>query len=79
MGIRLATLDDGVVRLGRVAVWDDARGVGELASADGAQLGFHCTAIVDGSRTIDEGTAVAYTVVAGRLGQPEAGIVTPVT
>jgi cold shock CspA family protein len=78
MAPALASVDDGVVRLGKVAAWDDARGVGALAAEDGTMLDFHCTVIVDGSRTIEQGVRVAYTVVSGRLGLPEAGVVTPV-
>jgi cold shock CspA family protein len=74
----LVPIDDGVVRHGRVASWDDARGLGAIAGADGSSLEFHCTAIADGSRTISEGATVAYTTVAGRLGRAEAGVVAPV-
>jgi hypothetical protein len=38
---------------------------------------FHCTAIADGSRTIEVGTFVTFDVVAGRLGRWEASAVTP--
>jgi CspA family cold shock protein len=57
---------------GRVATFDDPRGVGEVETADGQRLFFHCTAIADGSRTIQPGVAVEFDVVAGPLGAPEA-------
>ena len=57
---------------GRVASFDDPRGVGEVETADGARVFFHCTAIADGSRTIAAGVAVEFDLVAGPLGAPEA-------
>jgi cold shock CspA family protein len=62
---------------GVVATFDDGRGIGEVASEDGVTHPFHCTAIADGSRTIAEGTAVTYEVVAGRMGRWEAARITP--
>jgi cold shock CspA family protein len=55
-----------------VATFDDHRGYGTLRTAEGAELFFHCTALVDGSRTVDVGTAVTAEVVPGRLGRWEA-------
>jgi cold shock CspA family protein len=55
-----------------VAEFDDHRGYGTLRTADGAELFFHCTAITDGSRTVDVGATVAAQVVPGRLGKWEA-------
>jgi cold shock CspA family protein len=47
-----------------------------VRSDGGDVLGFHCTAIADGSRTIPVGQPVRFRVVAGRLGRWEAtGIV----
>ena len=62
---------------GVVATFDDGRGLGQVTGEDGTTLPFHCTAIADGSRTIAEGTAVTYEVVAGRMGRWEAARVTP--
>ena len=59
-------------RHGRVAGFDDRRGLGEVEADDGTRLPFHCTAIADGSRRIVPGTAVAFEVVAGPLGRTEA-------
>jgi len=58
--------------VGVVAAFDDAKGIGTIRGDDGREYSFHCTALVDGSRTIDEGTGVAYEVVAGHLGRWEA-------
>jgi CspA family cold shock protein len=57
---------------GWVVTFDDPRGVGEVETAEGKRLFFHCTAIADGSRTIQSGAAVEFDVVAGPLGAPEA-------
>jgi cold shock CspA family protein len=55
-----------------VAEFDDHRGYGTLRTADGTELFFHCTALTDGSRTVDVGAAVTAEVVPGRLGRWEA-------
>jgi CspA family cold shock protein len=57
---------------GRVATFDDERGLGTVVTDDGRFLPFHCTAIADGTRTIAVGTRVALSVVAGHLGRWEA-------
>lgn len=58
---------------GVVATWDEHGGYGSVRDDDtGAEHFFHCTAITDGSRTIEVGAAVTYDVVAGRLGRWEA-------
>ena len=66
----------GQIHSGSVAAFDQARGLGSLClvSAEGAELlvPFHCTAITDGSRTIDEGRAVVFTLRHGHLGSLEA-------
>jgi cold shock CspA family protein len=47
--------------------------------ADGGErYFFHCTAIADGSRMIDQGAVVRFRVVAGNRGRWEAASVTPV-
>ena len=61
-----------------VATFDDHRGYGMLRTADGTELFFHCTALVDGSRTIEVGTPVRFHVVPGRLGRWEAASLRPV-
>jgi len=62
---------------GVVTAFDEARGLGVVRADDGRELPFHCTAIADGSRTIRRGQAVAFDVVAGRLGRWEAARITP--
>jgi cold shock CspA family protein len=59
-------------RRGTVARFNAERGLGEVLTDDGRRLGFHCTAIADGSRRIDEGAAVSFVEVAGHLGRWEA-------
>lgn len=62
---------------GVVAAWDDRRGYGTIRADDtGAEHFFHCTQLLDGSRTIEEGARVEFDVVAGRLGRWEATRVT---
>ena len=63
---------------GTVASFDDPRGLGVVRSDEGVDYPFHCTAIADGSRTVDEGSSVAFRVVAGRLGRWEATDLRPV-
>jgi len=57
---------------GRVAAYDEHRGIGEVTDAEGHSLPFHCTAIADGSRTIPSGVEVDFRVVNGPLGVTEA-------
>ncbi len=57
---------------GRVASFDPVRGLGAVADDDGSSYGFHATAIADGSRRIDVGTAVVFTVTPGHRGLYEA-------
>lgn len=51
--------------------FDEARGLGVL-DADGTCYPFHCTAMVDGTRTIAVGTDVSFGVRPGGLGRWEA-------
>jgi CspA family cold shock protein len=57
---------------GVVAEWDDPGGYGTIRAEDGRDLFFHCTAITDGTRTIEVGQRVTFEVVPGRLGRWEA-------
>ena len=61
---------------GVVTEFDDPRGLGAI-EADGTAYPFHCTAIVDGSRTIEVGTEVTFQVRAGHRGRWEATRVEP--
>ena len=65
---------------GIVVEFDDDKGFGAVRTADpdGTEFFFHCTAIADGSRTIDVGTNVTFDVVPGHLGRYEAANLTPV-
>lgn len=62
---------------GTVVAFDEHKGFGTVHGDDGADRFFHCTAIADGTRAIEVGTAVTYDVVAGRLGQYEAAALRP--
>lgn len=62
---------------GVVASFDDPRGLGVVLADDGTEYPFHCTAIADGTRSIDEGAAVDFEVVAGRMGRWEAAKIRP--
>ena len=62
---------------GLVESFDEPRGLGAVRADDGSVLPFHCTAIADGSRTIEVGQAVRFTVVPGHLGRWEAARITP--
>ena len=57
---------------GTVTEFDDPRGLGTVTADDGATYPFHCTAIADGTRTIDVGAVVEFEVVPGRMGRWEA-------
>ena len=51
--------------------FDEPRGLGVI-DADGTSYPFHCTAILDGTRTIAVGTRVTFTVRAAGMGRWEA-------
>jgi cold shock CspA family protein len=56
-----------------VGRFDAAAGLGHVVDeADGTLYLFHCTQIADGSRHIDEETAVDFVVAAGHRGAWEA-------
>jgi cold shock CspA family protein len=62
---------------GTVSAFDEKRGLGEVTAEDATVYPFHCTVIVDGTRTIAPGTRVEFEVVPGRLGRWEAASITP--
>ena len=62
---------------GTVTAFDEHAGHGRVRSRDGRELFFHCTAIAGGSRTIEVGAAVTFTVRAGHHGAWEATEVAP--
>ena len=57
---------------GAVTEFDEPAGIGTVTADDGGRHFFHCTAIADGTRTIEVGARVAFDVVPGRLGRWEA-------
>ncbi len=63
------------MRTGTVVAFDVRRGLGTVRGDDGTERAFHCTAIADGTRTIDAGTRVRFTLVA-RIGTYEAAELT---
>lgn len=62
---------------GTVEGFDPAVGLGTVVDGAGHRWLFHCTAIADGSRTIDVGVGVTFTVAAGGPGRWEAVDVAP--
>ena len=62
---------------GKVSEFDEAKGYGTVRADDGREFFFHCTQIADGTRTIQVGLAVAFDVVAGRVGRWEATDIRP--
>ncbi len=63
--------------IGTVVSFDDSRGIGTIETGPDRTVPFHCSAITDGSRSIEVGTVVAVRIVAGRLGVLEARSVRP--
>lgn len=55
-----------------VAAFDDGTGLGEVALESGERLPFHCTAIADGTRSIEVGARVLVGRRLGVLGRVEA-------
>ncbi len=62
---------------GKVTEFDAHTGLGAVESDDGARLLFHCTQVVDRSRTLKVGAKVRYEVMPGGLGVWEAGALEP--
>jgi cold shock CspA family protein len=63
------------VMRGTVTAFDPAGGLGTVRGADGADYPFHCTQLADGTRTVPEGVAVMFEVVAGHRGRWEAAAI----
>jgi CspA family cold shock protein len=57
---------------GRVTTFDARRGWGTVTDSEGVEFEFHATAIADGSRLVETGTEVRFTVAAGHRGRYEA-------
>ncbi len=64
-----------MIERGRVVDYDDHKGYGFVATADGRRLFFHCTAIADGTRTIPVDVEVEFEEVTDPRGKPEAAAV----
>ncbi|HKY16450.1 MAG TPA: cold shock domain-containing protein [Microthrixaceae bacterium] len=62
---------------GSVTSFDDPRGLGVVTARDGDDYPFHCTAIADGTRTIDVGIEVRFEIEAGPMGRWEARRISP--
>ena len=56
---------------GTVVTFDEPRGLGTI-DADGTTYPFHCTALLDGTRTVEVGTPVTFEVRPGGMGRWEA-------
>ncbi|MGH9129758.1 MAG: hypothetical protein ACRDY2_12575 [Acidimicrobiales bacterium] len=54
-----------MIHRGRVAGFDFERGLGTVVDASGAPTPFHCTAVADGTRSIEVGTEVFYEIEPG--------------
>ena len=61
---------------GTVVRFDEQIGLGEVDDGQGRYL-FHCTRIVDGTRTIQVGTEVSFVLVPTHLGRWEASDLRP--
>lgn len=60
---------------GTVVSFDDGMGLGEVKSADGTRLQFHCMELSDGTRSIEVGANVRFRVIS-KLGRYEAADIT---
>lgn len=57
---------------GTVTDFDDPKGWGTVTAAGGDEHPFHCSAIADGTRSIEVGTEVTFQIAPGPLGRWEA-------
>ena len=67
--LRTATFGPGA---GTVTEFDSRAGLGVITAEDGATYPFHCTQIADGSREIEVGRSVTFSIAAGHQGRFEA-------
>ena len=80
----VGALSTGAGYLGVVADFDEAAGLGTVAfhgadvNLDRWTLGFHCTQIADGSRSIATGTRVRFQIMPVNLGHFEASAIAPI-
>ena len=47
---------------GIVTAFDEARGLGTITSSTGTRWPFHCVSLLDGSRTVEVGREVTFSV-----------------
>ena len=73
----MTTARAGATRTGVVSEFDDPRGLGSVLADDGRRYEFHCTAVADGSRTIEVGTRVAFVLAVAHRGRLEARQIIP--
>lgn len=84
-----AVVDDGVerlvdggrvgsVRTGVVTAFDEDAGTGRLRGSDGRSVTFHCVEIVDGTRSIEVGTTVLFSLAPLNVGRIEAVRLVPI-
>jgi hypothetical protein len=66
----------GTVHSGRVASFDEHRGVGIVVDPAGGRWPFHCVSLADGTRTIAVDVPVRFVARAGVLGRWEAADIT---
>ena len=57
---------------GAVTAFDSPRGLGTIRADDGSEYPFHCTALVDGTREVAEGSAVSFDIRPAGMGRYEA-------
>ena len=60
---------------GTVTEFDEPRGLGTI-DADGTRYPFHCTALADGTRTVEVGATVSFEVRPAGMGRWEASGIT---
>lgn len=69
----------GKPRLGKVASFDEDRGLGKVLADDGTELAFHSKQIAGRADRLPEGARVVFVTVPGHLGRLEAAGITVVT
>lgn len=67
-------------KTGTIVAYNADAGYGAVVvdgDTDATEWFFHCTAIADGSRDIEQGAVVSFDLVAGHCGQCEAHDIRP--
>lgn len=70
--VAVATVAAVAAMRGEVVEFDEHVGLGRVRAGDGRVFLFHCTQLVDGTRTVEVGAVVRFEVVAGHSGRWEA-------